>query len=346
MKKETTQQLKGIAILLMLWLHLFSEMDIINAHVYWFLPYFNGKPLCYVMTRVCASCVPIYILLGGYGLTKVYLNCQKAHHDMHCMRRVLALYANLWMVMLLFVPLGCWLNPSLFPGSWLVMAENALGLSWTYNGAWWFLLPYALITVGSAWWIGVIYCRRGWVTIVVCVLLAMLNILIYVSKDSLETATEIGWRVVLALMNMGYMMFMFTLGILAVKHQVIERMKVRLEGCKHFFWRVGGGLLLLCIARIMLGGSALVGLLFAPLFVLLTALLLENKGKVRILAFFGRHSTNMWLVHFFFIKYIFVGQIYQLHYPLLIYGVLVGVSVFVSILVQRLYAPIQRYIRG
>lgn len=115
------------------------------------------------------------------------------------------------------------------------MAENALGLSWTYNGAWWFLLPYALITVGSAWWIGVIYCRRGWVTIVVCVLLAMLNILIYVSKDSLETATEIGWRVVLALMNMGYMMFMFTLGILAVKHQVIERMKVRLEGCKHFF---------------------------------------------------------------------------------------------------------------
>ena len=38
MKKETTQQLKGIAILLMLWLHLFSEMDIINAHVYWFLP--------------------------------------------------------------------------------------------------------------------------------------------------------------------------------------------------------------------------------------------------------------------------------------------------------------------
>ena len=113
-----------------------------------------------------------------------------------------------------------------------------------------------------------------------------------------------------------------------------------------FFWRVGGGLLLLCIARMMLGGSALVGLLFAPLFVLLTALLLENKGKVRILAFFGRHSTNMWLVHFFFIKYIFVGQIYQLHYPLLIYGVLVGVSVFVSILVQKLYAPIQRYIRG
>ena len=174
----------------------------------------------------------------------------------------------------------------------------------------------------------------------------MLNILIYVSKDSLETATEIGWRVVLALMNMGYMMFMFTLGILAVKHQVIERMKARLEGCKHFFWRVGGGLLLLCIARMMLGGSALVGLLFALLFVLLTALLLENKGKVRILAFFGRHSTNMWLVHFFFIKYIFVGQIYQLHYPLLIYGVLVGVSVFVSILVQKLYAPIQRYIRG
>ena len=48
----------------------------------------------------------------------------------------------------------------------------------------------------------------------------------------------------------------------------------------------------------MLGGSALVGLVFAPLFVLLTELLLENKGKVRILAFFGRHSTNMWLVHF------------------------------------------------
>lgn len=347
MKKETTQQLKGIAILMMLWLHLFSDMDMLHEHVYCFLTYFNGKPLCYVITRVCASCVPIYILLGGYGLTKVYLNCQKTHRDMHCMRRVLALFANLWVVMMLFVPLGCWLNPSLFPGSWATLAENAVGLSWTYNGAWWFLLPYAVITGGAATWIGVVVsCRRNRVIIAICVLLALLHIFIYISKDAFETATEIGWRVVLLAMNVGYMMLMFTLGILAVKHQVIERMKARFGGCQHLGWRVGGTLLLLCMLRMMLGGSALVGLFFAPLFVLLSALLLENVGEVRILTFFGRHSTNMWLVHFFFIRYIFAGQIYKLHYPLLIYGMLVGVSICVSMLVQRLYDPIRRYIRG
>ncbi len=66
-------QLKGIAILLMLWLHLFSDEKLtatcVNTIWFW-----NGMPLAVVLKKICSICVQMYIFLGGYGLAKTYEN--------------------------------------------------------------------------------------------------------------------------------------------------------------------------------------------------------------------------------------------------------------------------------
>ena len=146
MTKDETQQLKGFAILLMLWLHLFSDTDL-GPLTHCLLPFFGGKPLAFAFSRIAAACVPIYIFLGGYGLTCVY---RQRQGSMHNARRALSLMANFWMVFLLFVPLACITNPLLYPGSLLTLLLNVVAIDYSYNGAWWFLLPYVVLTLGAA----------------------------------------------------------------------------------------------------------------------------------------------------------------------------------------------------
>ena len=78
MTKEETQQLKGIAILMMVWLHLFgTNLEILDGcEKYIYL--WNGDPLIYVMRKFARMCVVFYTFLGGYGLCKVWQrdNCQ------------------------------------------------------------------------------------------------------------------------------------------------------------------------------------------------------------------------------------------------------------------------------
>lgn len=73
MGKDTTLQIKGILILMMLWLHLYSNEDLFNGTCYEFLYWFNGNPFSYHFAKkFCSMCVPAYIFLSGYGLAKVY----------------------------------------------------------------------------------------------------------------------------------------------------------------------------------------------------------------------------------------------------------------------------------
>ena len=79
MLKEDTLFLKGIAISMMLWLHLFSNIEIIEECEHSLL-FLNGKPLVYVLTKIASCCVPLYIFLGGYGLAKTYQNKKKSFY--------------------------------------------------------------------------------------------------------------------------------------------------------------------------------------------------------------------------------------------------------------------------
>ena len=76
MTKEETLQLKGIAILMMLFLHLFNttaNVEQCQTYIY----FWNGKPLVLALSRVAAFCVPIYIFLSGYGLAITYKQNQR-----------------------------------------------------------------------------------------------------------------------------------------------------------------------------------------------------------------------------------------------------------------------------
>ena len=337
MTKSDTRQLKGLAILMMLWLHLFSNPETVHQCTYW-LSYVNGQPLAYALTRLASSCVPIYIFLGGYGLAATYKNA--ADHRLHGGRRALALMANFWLVFLIFVPIGCVVNPDLFPGSWQTLLLNATALSHTYNGAWWFLLPYVLLTLTAQPLIARCFSTSKRHDALIVAVMAVVNVGIYLLKSELPLSGTWPFPGILTLLDYLSMLLLFTLGILAVKYNPQPSILHPQPSTLIAFLL----LLLLCLLKMLLGASSLLNVPFVLLLVPLLLSLRWPRWLRRTLEFFGLHSTNMWLIHYFY-YYMFGHLIYRLHYPLVIFLVLVVVSLACSMLLRPLFEPLRKKIR-
>lgn len=100
------------------------------------------------------------------------------------------------------------------------------------------------------------------------------------------------------------------------------------------------GLSTLCILRMMLGPSMLNPFFVIP-FLICYVCMKHNKHISWMLRFWGRHSTNLWLVHTFFAYYLFHDFIYSFHYPILIYLVLLIISLGSSYVVRFIHHPIK-----
>lgn len=147
--QEDTRALKGYAILIMLFLHLFINKEVDCTLNAWF--YIDSIPLCYWLTKFASICVSLYMFLSGYGLYIVY----KSRSKMHNVRRVMVLWGNVVLVAILFYPWSI-AHPHL---NWTF---DAMGVISTltgfhpYNGEWWFLFPWIIICICSKKILGVL----------------------------------------------------------------------------------------------------------------------------------------------------------------------------------------------
>ena len=98
LSKQQTDYTKGIAIAMMLCLHLFNR-----EYTGLFQPsvFIGAVPLTYYISLFCDCCVWIYCFCSGYGL---YITHQKntATFVRQNRTRVLKLYLNYWLVLLVF----------------------------------------------------------------------------------------------------------------------------------------------------------------------------------------------------------------------------------------------------
>lgn len=341
MTKSDTRQLKGLAILMMLWLHLFSNEETAGHLSYW-LSYINGLPLAYSLTRLASCCVPIYIFLGGYGLAATYQTAPA--HQLHVGRRALALMANYWLVFLIFIPIGCLVNPDRYPGDWPTFLLNVTAIIYSYNGAWWFLLPYILLTLTAPYFISRSQRSSRSQDVVMIAVLAFVNVGVYMLKSALPLSDTWPFPGVLTMLHYVSMLLLFILGILAVKYQGEWRLVSgeRLTANRKL---AALCLVVLCLVKMLLGSSSLLNVPFVVLLIPLLLALKWPRWLHRMLEFLGLHSTNMWLIHYFF-YYMWGDLIYTLRYPVLIFAVLTLASLGCSLLLRPLFEPLRKRIRG
>lgn len=143
MNRQETQIMKGVAILLMLFLHLFNQQgNVALCNTFLFI---DDIPLVSYLVRA-ANPVSFFLILGGYGMYCVW---QKG--DKHRWSRIGKLMLHYWIVLTMFVCIGHFMHPDRYPGGWQKVLGNVTCFDTSYNAEMWFLLPYVCLTLLSPW---------------------------------------------------------------------------------------------------------------------------------------------------------------------------------------------------
>ena len=142
-----TNTTKGVAILMMLCLHLFNQP---YQGLFEPLIFVGSKPLSYYISLFCDCCVAIYCFCSGYGLYAGYIKSTTNYNRKNYIR-LLKLYINYWIVLLIFaVVLGLVMGQGdRYPGNFTKFILNFTALDNSYNGAWWFVTTYILLVLMS-----------------------------------------------------------------------------------------------------------------------------------------------------------------------------------------------------
>lgn len=322
MNKDESQIMKGVAILFMLFLHLFNQMGNVTSTHYGLS--FGGEPLVYLLTRA-TNPVAFFLVLSGYGL---YISHSRGRYKVWS--KLKSLYIHYWITLALFVPLG-WLvvGAHRYPGSWEQLLGNLTGWSYSYNGEVWFLFPYILVMLTSGWIIRILNRSRPWASLAAVCFLSLCTGFV-ISRYGALYLYDNPWLYKPVL----YIQFLcpFTFGVYLAKYQIVKRFAAIGGGNFLFgYQKVSGNprcwmlLLLLVVFRCCFRTGA-----FHTLYVVAFILLFVNAPRPKPLDAFlmemGRRSTSMWFVHSYFCYYLFHDFIYGFRYPVLIFGVLLLLS--------------------
>lgn len=321
--KQESQILKGVSILLMLFLHLFNQMQ--NVVLCNTLLFIGDLPLVYLLTRACNP-VSFFLILGGYGMYIVYKN-----GDAHRVTRIIKLLIHFWIITIIFVTIGHMMFPNRYPGSFISALKNLTGFRTTYNDELWFLFPYIFLSLTSAWLFRFAdKFRTRYILIILFILNLSTSFLISRYGDKYLYHNYWIYNPILYL----HLMFSFFMGAMAAKHHVFSFLS-------NYNWRLyAWPLLILLIALRCLFATSIIHTFyaFAFFFLFLKAsrfLFIDNA-----LAFLGKHSMNMWMIHSWFCYYLFHDFIYGFRYPVFIFTVLVIISVVCSMIINVICKPI------
>jgi hypothetical protein len=307
-----TLELKGIAILMMLYLHLFNT-EYKTSLCDWNFQILPDISFLRMLTRL-TNPVPFFIMLSGYGLFYKFTNGNR-NYDL---KKILKLLINYWVILLLFVGLGSYFNPEVYPGTFTTFALNFFTVSSSYNGEWWFLFPYIVLAL-----LAPIIFRCIEVSLkrvfFVSFILSLNRFFIDVCIDSV--CLELLKKVL-------SLQFPFICGAVLYKLCIHDKSR-RIIVIPLF-------VMICCIRLVTDIGSSLGNLLYAFLFIVIYVNVKVPVFLSRLLILLGSYSTSMWLVHSFFIFYLFGPVIYQLRNPLVIFVVLVGISLMVSFLLNTI----------
>ena len=335
LSKEETTILKGVAILNMIFIHLFGKEDKIKACELHDI-ILSGEPLSYHISQL-GLCVPMYLFLSGYGL---YISWQK-NNNTHPLRRVLLLYLNFWIIFAVFIGLACWLKPSAYPGSLSTFISNITAWNPTYNGEWWFLFPYIILVFLAPLLFPLIATYNS---LLVFLASGFLYLCVY-STIKFNQDYLIHHHLLYNPILVLSCSFSFITGSLCAKNNIFRRITQALEQLPrpaHIPVQLTL-ILLLCLLFVIQAALpvSIFGTLFSFIFMFAFINLCRPAWFDRFLTLMGKQSTNMWLIHTFFCYSLFPPFIYSFPYPPLIFLVTLALSYVSGLLIDLAYKPLK-----
>lgn len=327
--KETSTILKGVAILMMVFLHLFNRDS--QIELYSSVCLINGHPLAQCFAKACNP-VGLYLFLSGYGLfssfkLKNYIGGGK--------KRILSLYLGLWATYIVFVPICAWLvNDDRYPGSFMDAISNIFAYTCSWNHTTWFILPFAIIMMTCAAWFRMMKTtKQVWAVFASSFVLYYIVAVIY----GRYWTQVYEMRFILVLCRYFEQLCPFLFGAVICYFSEIK-IPCRISSEKTQISILL--LILLCFSY-----STAKGIPYYPIYcgvlMLLFANLKYSKRIAQVLTLLGRHSMTIWLIHTYFCDELLRSFIYGFRYPLLIFVIEVLISTLAAIIIDKLFQPIK-----
>lgn len=315
-----TNALKGLAIILMFYHHLFAFPNRIAKDIeYQALFEIFGVTSAYAVAAIGKICVAIFVFLGGYG---TYISCTQSDKiSSVILKRFKAMYTSLWKVFAVFIPICMLSDVKRVTKSVGDVLLNFIGLKTNYNREWWFFAPYLILILmipiirklvdkSKNLYIGLT---------LVCIATVFSEFLFpYLAEASGLVKYDENLLYVL-LKNTVKLFPGFLGGCVFAKYDALTKIKTRLSG------NIVYSLLAITTVGIIICIRGLIGedydYLLVMLFVPAVTVSLNNKpgGYVHLLLnVIGRESTNMWLIHSFYCYYLCQSIVYAPYYTPLI----------------------------
>lgn len=328
MTREQTLQLKGIAILFMIWGHLFGNPSHVMT-AYHPLLMVGDMPLVTILSRAMGP-ITFFLFLSGYGLY-----CVNQKEDKHRYSRIMKLLLTYWIVLLLIVSIGALVAPGFYDLSLLVVIGNIVGLNPTYIPEAWFMLPYLLLALTAPLEFRLLKSAKARYILPLSFLLVLCTSFLLSRYGSSYIYKH---RLFYTFFCWFHFQFSFLLGMTSARRGgpaylirfVMERVSPFVSStCQ----RILPFLLVLLIATRCLTASSAPHSIYVFLFILIWINLRLPKWINKTLVELGNRSTGMWFVHTTIGLYLFADWFNWLQNPFLVYLSVTLASWMVSIVV-------------
>lgn len=323
MTKEQTTILKGIAISMMLFLHLFSNQTLFIEENISSILWIKGVPLATILTRLCDP-VDIFLLCSGYGLYYKYLSKKLSYNQ--GLKRIIRLYFNYWLILFIFVSLGLIFIPKLFPFNLNILLKNITGWDVNqYNHPAWFILPYSLLCITSQYIFKFIDSFGSKTILAISFVLAVFSMFIISRYIAPNNAHHDWYSIIFTYFDL---LFAFILGAVICRknkeNNIINNWLYNNQKFVYLFIIMGG------VVHCFIDLSP-INLIFLIFFTYLY-LHCKIKGLIKIILLkLGKKSMTMWLIHAFIYCSFFHDYIYGCKCPALIFIALLISSYILSI---------------
>ena len=334
--KETTIVLKGIAVLMMIMLHLFNRSE------YYSLCYsclsIEGTPLIH---KVALACNPVgfFCFLSGYG---VFYSCRnlkcKKEVFIYASKKTIKLYLSLWILFIIFIPLCSIVNPKLYPGDIITAITNIFAYTNTWNHTTWFVIPFSLVSLTCCLWIKLLNTQKNAILLGGGVFLLYYFVAIVYGRfwDGL-----IAQRYYLICLRTAELLAPFAVGAIIQRFSHKEVPIKMKDSTLH--------MVSVILACAMFVYSILRGIPFYPIYCAVFMIVLANMryGNFfgHIFRLFGKYSMIIWLTHTFYFEVLFKNQIFVLKYPALIFVVVSILSLVAAMLLDKILFPVTKIIK-
>ena len=332
-----TQMAKGIAILLMVYHHLFVEPARLN-NCYISVINLIGFDLQSIIANFAKICVGIFLFLSGLGLyfTLIRLNSLSQMYKkvgVHALKFML----NYWIISLIVYPIG--IAKGVFTASFsdlffVLFAAHDKVLEW------WFVRQYIAVLIYAPLFINLFRDtgakKRAFPLILAFAIWLSIKIVLGIfASDSIirKVFLQYFWC-----LDNYPCLIVFISGIICAKFDIYA--------C---FTKKGNVLISIffCLAAIIIRvrfsnspESMKTDYFVVPLFIMPLTSLFYGTKTGRILMWLGKHSANIWLTHTFWCYYFWQKTVLIPKYSILVFIWLVILSLVSSYAINLIYIPV------